>query len=114
MREDFLTLASEPKSGAHMDELEALRAGRVRLVRIHDRSNARLGEVVRVAEAKGVPVQQGTFERLDRDARYGVHQGVVAEVDDPGSYTVAELVRVALERGLITPSKPGPAAFSIV
>ena len=26
MREDFLTLASEPKSGAHMDELEALRA----------------------------------------------------------------------------------------
>ena len=81
--------------------LEALRAGRVRLVRIHDRSNARVGEVVRVAEAKGVPVQQGTFERLDRDARYGVHQGVVAEVDDPGSYTVAELVRDASGPALI-------------
>ena len=75
--------------------LEALRAGRVRLVRIHDRSNARIGEVVRVADANGVPVQQGTLERLDRESRHGVHQGVVAEVEDPGSYSVAELVRGA-------------------
>ena len=34
-------------------------------------------------------------DALDRDSRHGVHQGVVADVEDPGDYSVDELVRGA-------------------
>ena len=75
--------------------LEALRAGRVRLVRLHDRANPRMAEIVRLADARGIPVQVVTADRLDRDARRGVHQGVVADAEDIGSRSVSDLVRGA-------------------
>jgi 23S rRNA (guanosine2251-2'-O)-methyltransferase len=76
--------------------LEALRAGRVSVVRIADREGARLREVADLAARKGVPVQRETAERLESRARGRVHQGVVAELTEAASYDVAGLVGGAI------------------
>jgi 23S rRNA (guanosine2251-2'-O)-methyltransferase len=76
--------------------LEALRAGRVSVVRIADREGARLREVVDLAARTGVPVQREPAERLENRARGRVHQGVVAELTEGASYDVADLVRGAV------------------
>jgi 23S rRNA (guanosine2251-2'-O)-methyltransferase len=75
--------------------LEALRAGRVRLLRIADREGARLREVVDLAARMAVPVQRESAERLESRVRGRVHQGVVAELTEGTSYDVAGLVRSA-------------------
>ncbi|OFW14270.1 MAG: 23S rRNA (guanosine(2251)-2'-O)-methyltransferase RlmB [Acidobacteria bacterium RIFCSPLOWO2_02_FULL_67_21] len=75
--------------------LEALRAGRVREVRVGERPGARLQEIVDMAEERRVPIRRVQQEMLDRDARHGVHQGVVAMVDDPAHYSLPDLVRSA-------------------
>jgi 23S rRNA (guanosine2251-2'-O)-methyltransferase len=59
--------------------LEALRAGRVRALRIGARSDARIGEIVRLASAAGVPVSRVDVCVLDEATGGAVHQGVVAE-----------------------------------
>lgn len=61
--------------------LEALRARRVRALRVSGRDDRRLEALVEEARAQGVPVTQVPRDALDREARHGVHQGVVAEVD---------------------------------
>ena len=75
--------------------LEALRAGGVRDVRVTERGGGRLAEVVSLAERSGVAVQRVPQALLDRLARGGVHQGVVAEVEDaaPGA-SLEDLVRL--------------------
>ena len=73
--------------------LEALRAGRVTQVRIAERPNERLRALLAVAAARKVRVQQVTSDLLARQSRGGVHQGVVADVEDVRDYDVAELVR---------------------
>lgn len=73
--------------------LEALRAGRVRELRIGDRSGERIRALMALATEQGVTVRRVPSEALARQARGGVHQGVVAEVDEITSYSVAELVR---------------------
>jgi len=45
--------------------LEALRAGRVRVVRIADKEGTRLREIVELAARKGVPVQRDAADRLE-------------------------------------------------
>jgi 23S rRNA (guanosine2251-2'-O)-methyltransferase len=67
--------------------LEALRAGRVRAVRVADRGDARMTQLVEQARAAGVAVRRVTREALDRETRDGVHQGVAADVEPlpPGS-----------------------------
>jgi 23S rRNA (guanosine2251-2'-O)-methyltransferase len=60
--------------------IEALRAGRVREIRVAGRSDDRLRELVDVAAAKGVRVRHTTRETLDLEAQDGIHQGVVADV----------------------------------
>lgn len=75
--------------------LEALRSGRVREVRIVDRVSGRLSEVTAVAAHAGIAVRRVPSTDLDRMARGGVHQGVVAEVDSAREYSVAELVQGA-------------------
>lgn len=60
--------------------LEALRAKRVRLLRIVERASGRAGEIVRAAERDGVEVRRVSVTELDRASRGGVHQGVVAEL----------------------------------
>ena len=75
--------------------LEALRSGRVTEVRVSDRADARIRQVLDLAEKQGVHVRRAAVDQLDRDARKGVHQGVVADVDAPREYSVEELVRGA-------------------
>jgi 23S rRNA (guanosine2251-2'-O)-methyltransferase len=75
--------------------LEALRAGRVSVVRIADKEGARVREIVELAARTGVLVQRESAERLEGRARGREHQGVVAELTASDSYDVAGLVRGA-------------------
>lgn len=75
--------------------LEALRAGRVRRVRVSGRGDRRIGEVLELAGARRIPIERVEAQALDRAARGGVHQGVVAEVELPRDYSVEELVQAA-------------------
>jgi 23S rRNA (guanosine2251-2'-O)-methyltransferase len=81
--------------------LEALRARRVRAVRVAGRSDRRVQDVLRLAASAGVAVQQVDSGELDRDARGGLHQGVVADIEDAPEYDVADLVRSASGAPLI-------------
>jgi 23S rRNA (guanosine2251-2'-O)-methyltransferase len=75
--------------------LEALRAGRVKELRVADRAGGRLAEVMNLARDRGVPTRRVPADALERAARRGAHQGVVAEVEETQTYTVDELVRGA-------------------
>jgi 23S rRNA (guanosine2251-2'-O)-methyltransferase len=75
--------------------LEALRAGRVREVRVGDRGGDRMRELLVLAEQLGIMVTRVTPDALARQAQGGVHQGVTAEIEDPGAYGVEDLVRGA-------------------
>jgi len=75
--------------------LEALRAGRVAKLRVADRDDRRLAEVLRDARDRGVPVEQVTREVLTHSSGRGVHQGVVAELKRAQAYDVADLVRLS-------------------
>jgi 23S rRNA (guanosine2251-2'-O)-methyltransferase len=81
--------------------LEALRAGRVRELRVSDRAAGRLADVVAAAEKAGVALKRVHPGELDRSTRGRVHQGVVADVDDLRNYTVGELVSEASGAPLI-------------
>lgn len=72
--------------------LEALRAGRVKELRVGARGDSRVMELVTLARSRGVRTLKVPPDSLDRDARHGVHQGVVAEVEGPTNYGIAELV----------------------
>jgi 23S rRNA (guanosine2251-2'-O)-methyltransferase len=75
--------------------LEALRAGRVIAIRMADSGRERLRTVRQLAESAGVSVRPASVAELDRAARGGVHQGVVAELRDAEEYTPQELVAAA-------------------
>ncbi|RPJ71102.1 MAG: 23S rRNA (guanosine(2251)-2'-O)-methyltransferase RlmB [Acidobacteria bacterium] len=81
--------------------LEALRAGRVRGIRTSRRSDQRMQEVLQLAVRARVPIQQVETSELDRAARGGQHQGVVAEVEQAPDHTVQELVAGASRVPLI-------------
>jgi 23S rRNA (guanosine2251-2'-O)-methyltransferase len=72
--------------------IEALRAGRVRALRVSARADDRIRTVLDAARAASVGVERVDPATLDRDARGGVHQGVVADVRDPEPCSVADLV----------------------
>jgi 23S rRNA (guanosine2251-2'-O)-methyltransferase len=73
--------------------LESLRAGRVAVVRVAGgAARERLRDVIELARANGVRVEIVDGPALERAARGGVHQGVVAEVRESPSYSVADLV----------------------
>jgi 23S rRNA (guanosine2251-2'-O)-methyltransferase len=72
--------------------LEALRAGRVRVVRVSSRGDDRMRSVLDRAREQGVRVERVDSAALDRDARGGVHQGIVADVRDPEPCSVEDLV----------------------
>lgn len=74
----------------------ALAAGRVRSLRVLERASGRLLTLVAEAEQRGVPVRRVPAPVLDREARGGVHQGVVAEIDADGrTCSVEDLARPA-------------------
>jgi 23S rRNA (guanosine2251-2'-O)-methyltransferase len=75
--------------------LEALKAGRAREVRVDAALRDRVREVRTMADARRVPVRVVPAAELDRAARGGVHQGVVAEVSQAPEYGVHDLVASA-------------------
>jgi 23S rRNA (guanosine2251-2'-O)-methyltransferase len=75
--------------------LEALRAKTVTRLRVSARADKRMDDVLALAGAQRVPVERADAPALDRAARGGVHQGVVAEVDAARDYDVAELAAAA-------------------
>ncbi len=81
--------------------LEALKTGRVREVRLEASQRDRAREVRAVAESRRVPVRLVPAQDLDRAARGGVHQGVVAEVEDAPACSVHDLVAAAQGPALI-------------
>jgi 23S rRNA (guanosine2251-2'-O)-methyltransferase len=83
--------------------IEALRAKCVTAIRISPRADDRLTAVVRLAEERNVPVSRVTADELDRlaaGARHQ-HQGVIADVADPASFSVEDLVLGAKGAALI-------------
>jgi 23S rRNA (guanosine2251-2'-O)-methyltransferase len=79
--------------------LEALRAGRVRTLRVGERADARMQQVIDLAGRGRVPVRRVDDATLDRDARGGVHQGVIAEVASAPAAGVDDLVQAARDAG---------------
>ncbi len=75
--------------------LEALRAGRVRRLRVGPRSDRRIEEALALARRRHVTIERVDEEAIARAARGGVHQGVVADVDAPRDYSVEDLVAAA-------------------
>ena len=75
--------------------LEALRAGRVHRLRVGARADRRVEEAVALAQQRGVPVERVEPAALERVARGGVHQGIVAEVEAPRDYAIGDLVAAA-------------------
>jgi len=73
--------------------LEALGGGRVTRVRIADRDDRRVAEVVRLAAAAGVRVERVPLEVLNHACGGRRHQGVVAEVRPTEALGVADLLR---------------------
>ena len=72
--------------------LEALRAGRVTALRLGDRTDARLREVASLAAQQGIVPMRVTPDVLTKAARGGVHQGVVADVEDVRQHELREIV----------------------
>ena len=81
--------------------LEALRAGRVKEVRVSERASGRAIEAVKSAERARVPVRRVTPGELDRLSHGGVHQGIAAELVPVDRYDVTDLVRGAHDVPLI-------------
>lgn len=81
--------------------VEALRAGRVRRIRVAGRDDDRVRRVLDAASDAGVTVQHVQRDALDRDARGGLHQGIVAEVAEAPDATLEDLARSAERPALI-------------
>jgi 23S rRNA (guanosine2251-2'-O)-methyltransferase len=81
--------------------LEALRAKRVGELRVSARASGRLDEVIALAVRSGVVVRRVPDVELDRAARGGVHQGVIADVREGASVSVEDLVAKAAGPALI-------------
>jgi 23S rRNA (guanosine2251-2'-O)-methyltransferase len=71
---------------------EALRAGRLKAIRVADRGDDRLRALLDEAAAAGVAIRRVPRGALDRDARGGAHQGIVADVAPVPEATLEELV----------------------
>ena len=81
--------------------LEALRAGRVRELRVGERADDRLKQLLALAGERGVRVRRVETDSLDHDSRRGVHQGVIAEIEDAADYSIEEIVSGASEAPLV-------------
>jgi 23S rRNA (guanosine2251-2'-O)-methyltransferase len=75
--------------------LEALRAGRVRRLRIGPRADKRSEQLLALARQAGVAIERVDAAALERLARGGVHQGVVAELAAIHDYSIEQLVQQA-------------------
>jgi 23S rRNA (guanosine2251-2'-O)-methyltransferase len=80
---------------------EALRAGKVKALHVSNRADDRLRRLLEEATRQGVPVQHVDAARLAREARQGVHQGVVADVESDEAWSAADLVADLTEPALL-------------
>ncbi len=78
--------------------LEALRARRVRSLRVSSRADRRLQDVLRLAAAAGVSVQHVPPADLERISRGGLHQGVAADVEPRPDCDVPDLLQTTAGR----------------
>ena len=74
---------------------EALRAGRVRRLRIGPRADTRSDEIIALAKRAGVAVERVDASALERLAGGAAHQGIVAELAPIRDYSVGELIERA-------------------
>src|SRR5260221_5644661 len=81
--------------------LEALRAGRVKELRVSERAGSRVLDVINSADRSTIVIRRVTPGELDRLSRGGVHQGFVAELLPVAQYDVADLVRSARDTPLL-------------
>ena len=81
--------------------LEALRAGRVTELRISERAGDRVADLTKLAERHGVSIRRVAGAELDRAARGGVHQGVVADVEAREQFDVSDLLVGASDAPLL-------------
>jgi 23S rRNA (guanosine2251-2'-O)-methyltransferase len=81
--------------------LEALRAGRVKELRVGERADGRLRQLLALADERGVRVRRVPADLLDRDSHRGVHQGVIAEVEKVADYSIEEIVSGASDAPLV-------------
>ena len=72
--------------------IEALRAGRVTRVRVSQRADRRVDEVLALAAKHRVSVERVDPSTLDRASKGGVHQGIVADVEETRDYAVRDLI----------------------
>lgn len=72
--------------------LEALRAKRVRRIKVGTRGDRRIDEALALARELGVPVERTELAAIERLARGGVHQGIAAELEPMRDYSVRELI----------------------
>ena len=72
--------------------MEALRTGRVRQLRVGHRADERLGRLLALARSQRVAVTRVAPDDLERLSRRGVHQGVVADVDEPEAASLPDLL----------------------
>jgi 23S rRNA (guanosine2251-2'-O)-methyltransferase len=72
--------------------LEALKVRRVLRVRITARRDKRIDEIVYQANGQRIPIERVDGQTLDRLAKGGVHQGVVADIEDTRDHSIADLV----------------------
>ena len=70
-------------------------------LRIAARDDDRMRELLAFASTHGITPERVTNDVLTRQARGGVHQGVVADVDEASRYDVGDLVRGARAAPLI-------------
>lgn len=70
---------------------EAIKAGRVREVRVAERADDRLQRLLDEAAHHGIRVRRVSREVLDNESRGGAHQGVVADVAKRAEVTLDDL-----------------------
>jgi 23S rRNA (guanosine2251-2'-O)-methyltransferase len=80
---------------------EALKAGRVLVLSVADRASGRALDLAASAARDGIAVRRVPAQALDRAARGGVHQGVVAEIQPREQFDIVDLVEGASEAPLI-------------
>jgi 23S rRNA (guanosine2251-2'-O)-methyltransferase len=81
--------------------IEALRAGRVKELRVSERAGGRVLDAITSAEQDGISVRRVTPGELDRLSRGGVHQGIAAELLPIDRYDVGDLVRGSRDTPLL-------------
>jgi 23S rRNA (guanosine2251-2'-O)-methyltransferase len=88
--------------------VEALKARRVTRLRVSARSDRRMDQILALAAKQAIAVERVDPQALDRAAKGGVHQGVVAEVEEAREYTIEDLIAPPPSRLAPPPSGLAP------